>query len=95
MRQQNGVAERRNRTLLDMVGLMMSYFDLPKFLWGYTLKIVADILNSIPTKSILNTPVELWASKPSLQHCRIWGCTAYVLKKKIEKLKTKSELCYL
>ena len=61
------MAERRNRTLLDMVRSMMSYFDLPKFIWGYTLKIMAYILKSVPTKSVPNTHVELWAEhKPSL-----------------------------
>ena len=33
---QNGVAERRNRTLLDMTRSMMSYSELPLFLWGYS-----------------------------------------------------------
>ena len=39
--QQNGVAERRNHTLLDMTRSMMSYSELPLFLWGYTLETVA------------------------------------------------------
>ena len=34
-RQCNGVFERRNRTLLDMVRSMMSLTDLPLSLWGY------------------------------------------------------------
>ena len=32
--QQNGVAERRNRTLLDMMRSMFSYNSLPSFSWG-------------------------------------------------------------
>ena len=35
--QQNGVAERRNKTLLDMVRSMMSYSTLPISFWGYAL----------------------------------------------------------
>ena len=35
--QLNGVSERRNRTLLDMVRSMMSYTDLPISFWGYAL----------------------------------------------------------
>ena len=31
MPHQNGVGKKRNRTLLDMVKSMTSYFDLPKF----------------------------------------------------------------
>ena len=37
MPQLNGVSERRNRTLLDMVRSMMSYTDLPISLWGFAL----------------------------------------------------------
>ena len=55
---------------------------------------MAYILNSIPTNSV-PIPVELWVRhKPSLQHYRIWGCLAYVLKGKTGKLETKSELYY-
>ena len=36
--QQNGVTERRNRTLLDMVRSMMSYASLPNFFWGHARK---------------------------------------------------------
>ena len=34
----NGVSERRNRTLLDMVRSMMSLTDLPLSFWGYALE---------------------------------------------------------
>ena len=37
-KQQNGVAKRRNRTLLDMVRSMMSYGSLPSNFWGYALE---------------------------------------------------------
>ena len=37
--QQNGVAERRNRTLLNMVRSMLSYSMLPVSFWGYALHI--------------------------------------------------------
>lgn len=36
--EQNGVAKRRNRTLTDMVGSMMSICNLPESLWGEALK---------------------------------------------------------
>ena len=59
--QQNGVAERRNRTLLDMTRSMMSYLELPVFLWGYALETAAYILNHVPSKSLPKTPRELWS----------------------------------
>ncbi|KAL8104523.1 hypothetical protein AgCh_028663 [Apium graveolens] len=43
--QLNGVSERRNRTLLDMVRSMMSYANLPVFLWGYALETSTYLLN--------------------------------------------------
>ena len=39
--QRNGVSERRNRTLLDMVHSMMSLTDLPLSFWGYALETAA------------------------------------------------------
>ena len=57
---QNGVAERRNRTLVDMVRRMLSNSDHPKFLWTNTLKTEVYILNRVPTKAVPKTPFELW-----------------------------------
>ena len=54
--QQNGIAERRNKTLLEMVRSMMSYSTLPIFFWGYALKTIMHILNLVPSKSVPNTP---------------------------------------
>nr|GEU66662.1 hypothetical protein [Tanacetum cinerariifolium] len=48
--QLNGVAERRNKTLLDMVQSMMCQATLPINFWGYALETTAYILNLIPTK---------------------------------------------
>jgi transposase InsO family protein len=50
--QQNGVAERRNRTLMDMVRSMLSYSMLPISLWMEALKTAVHILNQVPSKSV-------------------------------------------
>ena len=42
--QRNGVSERRNRTLLDMVRSMMSLTGLPLSFWGYALETTAFTL---------------------------------------------------
>ena len=77
--QQNGVAERRNRTLLDMVRCMLSNSSLPKFLWGEALRIAAYILNQVPSKSAPKTPYEIWSRKKlSLHHFHVWGCKSEV-----------------
>ncbi|KAI3780416.1 hypothetical protein L2E82_10397 [Cichorium intybus] len=59
--QLNGVAERRNRTLLDMVRSMMNRASLPIHFWGYALETAAHILN-------LETPDETTLGEPSHQH---------------------------
>ena len=61
--QWNGVSERRNRTLLDMVRSMMSRTDLPISFWGYALETTAFLLNRIPSKAVEKTPYELWIGK--------------------------------
>ncbi|KAF7835240.1 Retrovirus-related Pol polyprotein from transposon TNT 1-94 [Senna tora] len=77
--QQNGVAERRNRTLMDMVRSMISHSCLPEFLWGDALRTAAYILNQVPSKSVENTPYELFTGKkPTMKHLRVWGCKAEV-----------------
>ena len=57
---QNSVAERRNRTLMDMVRSMRSNTKLPQYLWSKALKTAVYILNRVPTKAIPNTPFELF-----------------------------------
>nr|GEV48521.1 zinc finger, CCHC-type [Tanacetum cinerariifolium] len=56
--QHNGVSERRNRTLLDMVRSMMSQTTLPKSFWDYELETAARILNMVSTKKVEKTPYE-------------------------------------
>ncbi|KAL0462659.1 UNVERIFIED_CONTAM: hypothetical protein Slati_0153500 [Sesamum latifolium] len=57
--QLNGVAERRNRTLLDMFRSMMSFTELPPFFWGYALETAAKLLNIAPSKTVPQMPYEI------------------------------------
>ena len=76
---QNGVEERRNRTLLDTVRIMLNNSNLPKSLWIEALNMTVYILNQVPTKVVPKTPFELWKGlKPSLRHMRVWGCPSKV-----------------
>ena len=54
--QQNGVAERRNRTLQDMVRSMLSYSSLPISFWGYAIETAMYLLNLVPSKTVPKTP---------------------------------------
>ena len=58
--QRNGVSERHNRTLLDMVQSMMSLTYLPLSFWGYALETATFTLNRAPRNSVKMTPYELW-----------------------------------
>ncbi|KAD3640949.1 hypothetical protein E3N88_30172 [Mikania micrantha] len=95
--QQNGVAERRNRTLMNMVRSMLANSDLPSFLWTEALKTVAHILNRVPSKSVPKTPYELWTGrKPSLRYMKVWGCLAEakLYNPFLKKLDMKTVTCY-
>ncbi|GJW65960.1 retrotransposon protein, putative, ty1-copia subclass [Tanacetum coccineum] len=73
--QNNGVSERRYRTLLDMVRSMMSQTTLPKSFWDYALETAARILNMAPTKKVDKTPYEVWhGQSPKLSYLKVWGC---------------------
>jgi transposase InsO family protein len=70
--QQNGMAERRNHTLIDTVLSMLSNSTLSLSLWMEALKTVAHKINHVPSKSVSKTPCELWISrKPSINYLHI------------------------
>ena len=92
--QQNGVAEMRNKILLDMVRSIFSYSSLPISFWGIELETAVYLLNLVPFKSVAKTPIELWSGrKLSLRHVCIWGSPAHVLKPKADKMNSRSEVC--
>ncbi|KAJ9544984.1 hypothetical protein OSB04_024691 [Centaurea solstitialis] len=73
--QMNGVSERRNRTILDIVRSMMCRSTLPVSFWRHALETAAHILNKVPTKLLEKTPYEMWTGKkPKLSFLKVWGC---------------------
>ncbi|CAA0829012.1 cysteine-rich RLK (RECEPTOR-like protein kinase) 8, partial [Striga hermonthica] len=89
----NGVAERRNKTLMERVRAMMSYSSSPDLFWGYAFETSVYILNRVPSKSVPSTPLELWSGhKPSLRYLRIWGSPTHVLRTDTDKLELRSEV---
>ena len=74
---QNGVAERRNLTLKDMIRSMMTFTSLPESLWGEALKTVIYLFNRVHSKVVTKTSFEMWTGKkPSIRHLHVWGCPA-------------------
>ncbi|XP_058765508.1 uncharacterized protein LOC131639000 [Vicia villosa] len=77
--QQNGIAERKNRSIMNMVRSMLSGKSLPKELWGEAVSTATYLLNRCPTKKLEKlTPEEAWCGfKPNLSHLRVFGSVAY------------------
>ena len=47
--QQNGVAERMNRTICDRIKCMFSHAKLPKSFWGEVMRATVDLINLSPS----------------------------------------------
>ncbi|GJZ46102.1 ribonuclease H-like domain, reverse transcriptase, RNA-dependent DNA polymerase [Tanacetum coccineum] len=77
--QQNGVVERRNRTIMSMTRCMMKATNMPQNFWAEAVRHAIHILNSVPTKALEDiTPYEaIKKRKPNLENLRIFGCIAY------------------
>jgi len=96
---QNGVAEHKNRTVMNMVRWMLSAKRVPKVFWAEAAKWTFYLLNRCPTHAVKNiTPQEAWSGvKPSVQHFRVWGCIAHVHIPEVKrgKLDDKSFPCIM
>nr|GEV74284.1 hypothetical protein [Tanacetum cinerariifolium] len=97
MPQHNGVSERKNKTLLDMVHSMMSQTTLPKSFWNYALESAVRILNMVLTNKVEKTPYKVWHGQAlKLSYLKVWGCESLVKRDtltKPEKLEPISIKC--
>jgi hypothetical protein len=88
--QQSSVAERKNRTLAEIVTAMLNNTKLPKSFWGKVLSMANKVLNMLPANAI---PADTMLFKLT-KHCKpdysvlhVFGCCAYVhIDKKKHKL---------
>jgi transposase InsO family protein len=78
--QQNGVAERANRVIVEGIITMLEESGLSKVFWDEALAAFIHVANMVPTSSVPDkTPYEGWHNeKPNVSHLRVWGCLAYV-----------------
>ena len=77
--QSNGVVERKNRTLKEMMNAMLISSGPPQNMWGEAILSANYLLNKVPKKKAEKTPYELWKGiKPSYKYLRVWGCLAKV-----------------
>ena len=97
--QQNGVAERCNRTLVEMTRAMLTGSSLPQSLWAETLSTAVYLRNRSPTKAV--TGMTLYEAfngeKPDVGHLRSFGCAAYahIAKDERKKLDATARKCVL
>ena len=76
----NGVAEKKNRTLKEMMNEMLVSSGAPLNLWEETILSACHIQNTIPYKRIGKTPYELWKGyAPNITYLKVWGCLGKVL----------------
>ncbi|WZY86902.1 hypothetical protein YC2023_033288 [Brassica napus] len=92
--QQNGVAERKNRHLMEVARSLMFQSNVPKRFWSDAVATACYLINRTPTK-VLNekAPFEvLNRYKPALDYLRVFGCLCFVLKpgEMINKLEARS-----
>jgi len=96
---QNGVAERKNKTIVEATRAMMYDQDMPKFLWSEACNTAVYVQNRTPHRALGNiTPKKVFIGKtPEVNHFRIFGSLAYcrVPKEKRKKLDQTAEEVYL
>ena len=101
--QQNGVAERKNRTLLEITRAIMLESHVPTYLWPEIVATVNYLINRLPTKALnYKTPLEtlqIYQSIPSFHSWppRIFGCKVYVHypKRMHHKLEPRADSVFL
>jgi transposase InsO family protein len=92
--EQNGAAERLNRTLMEKVRAMLEDSKLPKSLWAEAVTTANYLRNRSPVSTRLQTPWELFfGSRPDVSNLRSFGARAYTLvpKELRRKLDSHSE----
>jgi hypothetical protein len=97
--QQNGRAERMNRTLTERVTTMLSHAKLPNQFWAEALMIAVYVLTLSPCLPLDgDIPQKVWSGKEvSYKHMKIFGCRAFVHVPRDErsKLDRKTKQCVL
>lgn len=94
--QQNGVAERYNRTIMERVRSLLMDSNLRKEFWAEAASTVTHLLNVIPKRGMEKSPNEKWNGESfDLKKLRIFGETAmaHIPKEKRKKLDAKSIEC--
>ncbi|WVZ01479.1 hypothetical protein V8G54_027548 [Vigna mungo] len=77
--QQNGLAERMNKTILERVRCMLLGSGLSKAFWGEAANTAVYLINRSPSSALnFKTPMEVWSGRPAdYSHLRVFGSLAF------------------
>ena len=94
--QQNGVVERRNRTLMEMTRSILKHMQVPNYMWGEAIRHSTYLLNRVATRVLKDkTPYEAYrGKKPNINHLKTFGCIGYAksVKPHLQKLEDRSRM---
>jgi Reverse transcriptase (RNA-dependent DNA polymerase)/Integrase core domain/gag-polypeptide of LTR copia-type/GAG-pre-integrase domain len=93
--QQNGVAERKNRHLLEMTRALLFSSNIPKTFWADAILTSCYLINRLPSR-VLNfkSPFEiLYNRKFNISHLKVFGCICYVHSQNGSKLDPRARKC--
>jgi hypothetical protein len=97
--EQNGVAERMNRTIVEVARCMLAESKLPRKFWAEAVSTAVYLRNRSPSSAVKGmTPFEcLTGEKPSVEHLKVFGCLVYAHVPKVERqnLDSKARRCIL
>ncbi|KAK9911087.1 hypothetical protein M0R45_035010 [Rubus argutus] len=95
--QQNGVAERKNRDLLEKTRALMFQMNVPKRFWSHGVLTATYIINRLPSSVLaFKSPLEvLKGRKIDLSHLKVFGCICFVHVQahQRDKLDPRAEKC--
>ncbi|KAE8981481.1 hypothetical protein PR001_g23989 [Phytophthora rubi] len=94
--QQNGLAERMNRSLVEMARCMLYHEGINKKWWAEAVNTSAWIINRIPNTVTVKTPYEIvYQKKPQLKNLKVFGALGYghIPDEKRRKLDAKAFKC--
>jgi transposase InsO family protein len=87
--QQNGVVERKNRTLIEVARTMLDEYKTPDNFWAEVVNTACHAINRLYLHKIYKKIVYelLIGNKPKVDYFRVFGCKCFILNKKVKSSK--------